>query len=110
MLEKPIAKPMIARPTVNMEKSGATPITTAPTVKITELKRITGLLPTFSFKYPPDKEPTTAPIVVMLTINSCSQSRNCRSFLIDSSAPETTPVSYPNKREDTAHMPVSRKM
>jgi len=105
-----MAKPMIARPTVNIKKSGATPITTAPTVKTTELIRMTGLLPTLSFKNPPDNEPTTAPIVVILTINSCSHSLNFKSFLIESNAPETTPVSYPNNKEDTAQIPVNKKM
>ena len=71
MAASPIPNPTITLPRRRIYLSGATPITTAPTVKIKDASVSTGLQPSSSVSGPAATAAKAAAPIVTATINSC---------------------------------------
>src|SRR5580700_7302683 len=96
--ESPIPKPTTILPKIRMPGDEAAAQTNAPTAKIRAVAISKGRRPKRSAKRPPASAPTAAPANTPLTITSKAKVESEKSFLKKSSAPEITPVSYPNRR------------
>ena len=84
-------------PTINIIVFCAIPKIIAPPVKTMLPMRVVTFLPKTELRYPLTSANTIAAAIVTLTMISCVKESNANSSLSKSIAPETTPVSYPNR-------------
>ncbi|CAC5420090.1 unnamed protein product [Mytilus coruscus] len=89
--------PRMPLPTINIIVFCAIPNSIAPTVKTMLPIRVVIFLPKTEFRNPLTSANTIAAAIVTLTMISCVKESNANSSLSKSIAPETTPVSYPNR-------------
>ena len=101
MAANPIPIPTMTRPHKRTYLLGDTPITTAPTVNTKDAVNRTGLRPKKSVNGPAKMADIAAAAIVTLTISSCQTGFNENDSSIFNIAPDTTPVSYPNKNPPT---------
>lgn len=98
----PIPTPRMLRPASSMTLFWATPSSTAPPVNTRLATTVTAFLPILSFSGPPTRANMAANRMVALTTSSSQTESSSNSGCRSSIAPDTTPVSYPNKKPPIA--------
>ncbi len=85
--------PRMRRATSSIQICVAAALSSEPTANKAAMTMITGLRPNRSVRPPPIAAPATAPTSTMLVTTPCIVGDSANSFLMNSRAPEITPVS-----------------
>jgi hypothetical protein len=105
----PTPSPSRKRATTRTPTFGETAATMAPAANTRAASRAVGRRPMRSASGPPERAPTTAPTRRKLTMMPSVKGENGpKSCLMNNSAPEITPVSYPKSKPPVAVIAAAR--